>query len=316
MRGAVAKTLGSIPSAPTNFKKAMENNFEKKAIQSGDAKSDSAMAEFLNPTIQERILETREIENSEVISGGANRCVLVKLKDDGSGIFKPASGEGENHIGKNFGQQEVRLEVRAGTYYKRERATYLVDRFLDFNLVPPTVIREIDGEIGSLQQIVDYDNFGFEVPWHKLPEKELMKLFALDYILWSSDRGPENLLIKNNRIYAIDNGLTFGPDKFLPFEREGVSLGGDSEKSYSPPPPEIYSHWSIPAEIKEKINTFLERGRWQILRGQLLELLPPDEVDACFARIQKFAELIKNKGEISSRAELQFNPAAGEQDSN
>lgn len=78
-------------------------------------------------TPEEEILETRERSSSKPLQGGANKNLFIELKDDGAGVFKPKSGEAEN----------LKQGLEQGTYYKRERAAYLVDRFLGFGLTPP-----------------------------------------------------------------------------------------------------------------------------------------------------------------------------------
>ena len=69
---------------------------------------------------EEEVLTSREKTKSSELSGGCNKTIFVELKDDGAGVFKPKDGE----------KKGIRYGVEAGTYYKRERAAYLVDRFL------------------------------------------------------------------------------------------------------------------------------------------------------------------------------------------
>ena len=91
-------------------------------------------------TPTEVTIESHEKESGKKLGGGTNQTLYIKLKNDGSVVFKPKDGEAE---------MLAHLEQ-----YKRERAAYLVDRFMGLNLIPATVIREIDGKIGSAQEFI------------------------------------------------------------------------------------------------------------------------------------------------------------------
>jgi len=232
------------------------------------------------PDVTEKLLGTKEKESSRKLDGGINISVIVKLKDDGQGIFKPKSGEAN-----------VRGVVREGTYFKRERAAYLVDKFLDLGLVPPTVIRKIDGEIGSLQEFIPDAKTPGELDhkeWDQFPKRhkeELMKLWLFDMIIWNSDRHGGNLLVKGEKIYAIDNGLAFGNDWLHAYQD--------------------FDDEPIPESIKEKFRKFLSWDNGlEILSDLLKELLPPQEVETCIARIRLLGKVIEEEGKIP--AEIKF----------
>jgi hypothetical protein len=208
------------------------------------------------------------------------------LKDDGSGIFKPKNGE----------ERELRECAAAGTYFKRERAAYLIDRFLGFGIVPPTILREIDGEIGSFQQFIPEAKVAYQVPDKELKNRalagELATLWLLDFIIYNSDRHKFNFLVKsNNKVYAIDNGLSFAKDN-----------------------PKFYEEFfnrliPIPSEVAAGIERFLSWPEGKELCEQVLkQLLSADEVNACMARIERIGSIIKRYGEIpeNERQQLTF----------
>jgi len=232
---------------------------------------------------QEEILETRRERKTSGLNGGINETEFIELEDDGAGVFKPREGE-----------RVVRDEVEAGTYYKRERAAYLMDRFLGFGMVPPTVIRQIKGKVGSFQEFIPEALNGHMITaleYKKMEQTEFRRLWILDYILWNSDRHRGNFLYKDGKIYAIDNGLTFGNDDFIPH----ASFFGAE----------------IPNDITEKLRLFLswEQGK-TILRTLLSELLSQGEVDACLARIEFIAGILKNHNGVPQEyyEELPFYP--------
>lgn len=122
----------------------------------------------------ESILATREITKAEQLNNGnVNSVMLVHFKDDGKGIYKPKTGEDD------FSERPL---LPGGTFFQRERAGYLVDDFLHFNLVPPTVIREegVSDGVGSVQRFAEgnlfdevaLDRLKQDPAWESLSAKE------------------------------------------------------------------------------------------------------------------------------------------------
>ncbi|MEK7580279.1 MAG: hypothetical protein AAB465_01535 [Patescibacteria group bacterium] len=233
------------------------------------------------PDETERLLGTREKESTTKLIGGANESIVVKLKDDGRGIFKPLKGE----------EFSIRRDV-GGDLFKRERAAYLVDKFLDLGLVPSTVIREIDGEIGSIQEFIPDTKFigEFTEDERKQYKTELIKLFLFDAVIWNQDRHGHNFLLKDGKIYAIDNGYAFDSSSPLFY--------GD------------YASEPIPEEIKEKFRKFLSwTNGLEILKTLLDELLTPRQAKACIARIKFLGDIMKKQGVLPSEKDVKFNPS-------
>jgi len=257
-----------------------ENQFVKKRGKSerteiSDKGNSIEEEKFALESPGENILENREKTGIKSLKGGSNEVFFVELRDGGSGIFKPKSGE----------QEGLRFTVREGTYYLRERASYLIDKFLGFGLVPPTVIREIDGETGSLQQFVPDAKMGEEIPDKEYEESDslragLMKLMIFDYIIYNTDRNDGNFLVKNGNIYAIDNSLSFGKEvmKYFMYHRDFFNV-------------------SFPDEIRMSMEAFLaQKERQEQLKESLADLLSPDEIAACLARIGKIGGLLSKYG--------------------
>lgn len=221
-------------------------------------------------TEKEEILETNEARYVSLFSLGYwNKSFKVKLREDIYGIFKPKDGE----------RDYLRPAVTGGTYYKREYASYLVDKFLGFNLIPTTIIGEIDGKIGSLQEFIPDAKTTSRCKKEELEKfhKEFLNLFALDYIIYNSDRNWGNCLVAKNKFYAIDNGLTFGND----------ALWIAYAKKY------IISDFSEIYVITEKIKRLLEsQDKREKLQEILQFLLKKGETDACFARMEYFTQFI------------------------
>ncbi len=97
--------------------------------------------------------------------------------------------------------------------WRREVAAYELSRRLGWDLVPPTVARtDAPAGPGSLQAFVParYDEHYFTIrdePGHR---DAMRRLCAFDLVANSTDRkGGHVLLDGDDRIWAIDNGLTF-----------------------------------------------------------------------------------------------------------
>lgn len=125
-------------------------------------------------------------------------------------LWKPEGGELET------------LQYRiGGTQYTREEAAYLLDRSLNFYLVPVAYVADINDERGvvihySLNTSVSKDVYDYAPMW-------MERVAVLDYIMGQTDRHTGNFLThpdEPDRPILIDNGLSFPSDEiacFSPF---------------------------------------------------------------------------------------------------
>lgn len=148
-------------------------------------------------------------------------------------IFKPADGENKS------------LKKREGLppefkFYPRECAGYLVSDHFDLDIVPPTVIREVDNEIGALQLFLSpkyYKNFSQAdlQEMNQIRETEdWQKIAILDWLLINNDRHSDNMMTdrqKQGALVAIDHGIIldgsyyqyhtiYGPSRLLTQKNE------------------------------------------------------------------------------------------------
>lgn len=146
------------------------------------------------PDICDQLYRARHVRLRSLYAG-SNQCYLVTLEHDGErslAVYKPAAGEYPLY------------DFPAGTLYRREVATSLVDRLLGWELVPPTV--ETDGRygVGSLQLFIEDQGQG------EIELAELRRLVLLDVILNNADRKTDHCLVgEGGKLWAIDHGLTF-----------------------------------------------------------------------------------------------------------
>lgn len=125
-------------------------------------------------------------------------------------IFKPFEGEND----------EVHRQAHLESLYPRERAAYLISEHFGFDLVPPTVLRQIDGRIGSLQLFLPPDKYRVvdeegesEESWRAIGScPDFTKIALFDSLIAGVDRHDHNYLATTDEqeeihLAAIDHGL-------------------------------------------------------------------------------------------------------------
>lgn len=156
------------------------------------------------------------------------------------GLFKPFDEEihaPNNPIGPRFqgalGARKTRIGVRVGECCHREVAAFLVDQFLGFGIVPHTAYASFahylffdahENLYGFKKTKIKYGSFqeyvvGFKAivdaedkEINQVAIDEYQLLIVLDIIIGNSDRNAGNFLINEEKIAAIDHGLSF-PDR-------------------------------------------------------------------------------------------------------
>lgn len=238
--------------------------------------------------IEQNINQEIDLENGEIrlesvnkLIGGSNGVYLYDVGEFGKGVFKPKSEE----------EPDLRLEVKAGSYFLRERASYIVDRYLGFGLVPATVIRSINNEIGSLQMFKDIKKAdqGSESEYYLSQEylDSLYKLFFFDFLTFNSDRHHGNILTDYNRgqIIAIDNGLSFGNESIF---SDTLKCNWESRLSGKAPSEDMLN------TIIDSLNRVIGQEYRDKLISDIADLVGYDEATACMARISKLSDILKD----------------------
>ena len=203
-------------------------------------------------------------------------------------------------------------KIEPGTYYKHERAAYLVSQHLGLDIVPLTVIRDLGNEhgLGNIQLFIPNAKTLSEWSPYKKPDKnhnksqsriEMMATLALfDILIHETDRHSSNALFNEifqlkedgqlesrEKIYATDNGLSFGDARLRNF-----SILTDIGKA----------GWlcgeEIPQKVAEKFNDFI--GSEQSIQNLKIvlgkeDLLTEKESTALFARINYLKTLLNSK---------------------
>jgi uncharacterized repeat protein (TIGR03843 family) len=121
------------------------------------------------------------------------------------GIYKPHRGE------------RPLWDFPSGLY-RREVAAYELSQWLGWSVVPPTVLREADYGLGSVQLFIEADfakhyfNFLEEERFHL----QLKTMAAFDVVANNADRKGGHVLIDaDDHLWGIDNGLCFNVEPKL-----------------------------------------------------------------------------------------------------
>ncbi len=237
-------------------------------------------------------IESRPVSAERELGGGTEITRLIELKDDGRAVFKPADYE----------DRELNLD----SHQRCERAAYLVDRFLDFGLIPSTVIRTVGNFTGSAQEFIADGK-----TWDTATVAERQKttidafksLWLLDYILYNRDRHTRNFLVKEDgTLVAIDHGNTliggYFSGRFYCPKEENITddYGVDTMHTNSG-----YFDTVLPEVFVNKIKAFAaDKEKQRLLFELLCEQINTEAATACINRIKFIAGLIGDDYIISS----------------
>jgi hypothetical protein len=155
-----------------------------------------------------RILTEGDMEVHGRIAGSSNATLLVTCTlggDELMGVYKPLKGERP-------------LWDFPGGLFRREVAAYELSEALGWGLVPETVLR-LEGPFGegSVQRYVPEDGTSHyftlrdDPQWHPT----LMRLCAFDAVANNADRKSGHVLLAEERLWGIDNGLCFNEHEKL-----------------------------------------------------------------------------------------------------
>ncbi len=147
----------------------------------------------LKPLTGRLVNEEERLLNSDIVSDSIikigeyskNQVYKVTLKNGVKAIWKP--------------HREVWY-----SNYRTEVLAYELSALLEFNIVPATIVKDMNGVKGSLQLFIVSDEYKELNPG----EFYLQQLF--DFIIEHTDRavGHNYLIDENGRIVSIDNGLS------------------------------------------------------------------------------------------------------------
>lgn len=141
------------------------------------------------PQKVETKLKSMAIKSKKSISGThKNEVFEVTLEDGTKGIWKPHAEKLESN-------------------YRTEVLSYEFDQKFNFDLVPPTVERVVDGKKGSMQLFIEKPD-QYATPWKS--DYEEARQWTFDYLTAQGDRHPGNWFVdQHGKFVSIDNGISF-----------------------------------------------------------------------------------------------------------
>ncbi|HET8630232.1 MAG TPA: SCO1664 family protein [Thermomicrobiales bacterium] len=156
-----------------------------------------------SPAERSRLLREGEIVAHELVPWGSNYTFLVALAgDDGAprvaGIYKPRQGEAPL------------WDFPDGTLYKREYAAYLLSRWLGWDFIAETIVRDGPYGVGSVQAYVESEDDSHYFKLRDGHAAALQRIALFDLIANNADRKAGHLFKGlDGKVYGIDHGLTF-----------------------------------------------------------------------------------------------------------
>jgi len=145
------------------------------------------------------------VEGRLVDASNATLYARVSLGDQQIAvIYKPVRGE------------RPLWDFPDGTLAQREFASFLVDRALGWELIPPTTLRDGPFGPGMVQTWVDVDENVDPVALVRSRHGDLRRIAVLDAVINNADRKGGHLLpLASGSVMAIDHGVTFHSDDKL-----------------------------------------------------------------------------------------------------
>jgi hypothetical protein len=158
---------------------------------------------LLTPGLADQ-LATAELEVVGRLPHSSNGTYLVRCNPADSrtpplAVYKPAAGE------------RALWDFSSATLYRREVAAYELSHWLGWDLVPPTVVREVAPlGPGSLQAFVDHDPSQHYFSLVDAHRETFRRMAFFDLLANNADRKAGHCLLgSEGRIWGIDHGLMF-----------------------------------------------------------------------------------------------------------
>lgn len=227
---------------------------------------------FHEPTSRELELEHNETTPLRRIQGSP-RIWYVDIKDDGAGIFK-----------SRFYKEKIISDTQ------NEKAAYIISKIVGFDFVPVTVLRNIDGQEGALQEFIENTKLLDEVEQTQKIKDGLFKYWIFGHVIRNMDRHDYNVLIKNGEILSIDHEGSFDSDFQNP-------ANFDDFRSY-------YGEQAS-ADLVDIFRAFNnDSSRQELLRASLHGLIEQEDIDITTRRLLTVGNILLEKGRIESKEEL------------
>lgn len=234
----------------------------------------------------EAFLETALITGKRQLGGGEVVTAPWRLTLEKDGIMR-------NALWKN--PEDLQMEYLEG--WQWEIAAYRLDRYLELNMVPPTVEREFQGKRGCCQLWVTAEmdmrrkaREKIKTPSHKIYywNNAIYLQQAFDNLIANEDRHSGNILItKDWRMILIDHSRSFRTSQ--KFSTELIYT------AKHPAGPKIMK--KLPRAFVEKLKTLNQ----ELMKDIVGKYLTDEEIEAALMRrdliLKEIDKLIEKHGE-------------------
>jgi hypothetical protein len=165
----------------------------------------------------EQFLLTADVVSVESLGvgvTGAKRVTLVRDARQEQAVFKNVHSEYSRHLTDTRNLEDTYFTDK----WEYEVAAYRLDRLLGFDLVPVTVVREVEGEPGSVQEWIsgaisekDRVEEGRPLADRDRWAEQTNKMLIFDVLIYNVDRNQGNILLvaEDSRMWLIDHSRSF-----------------------------------------------------------------------------------------------------------
>ncbi len=162
-----------------------------------------------------QILQNGTVEIEGLLPWSSNYAFLVRVCEGPlalGAVYKPRRGE------------RPLWDFPQGTLCQREMAAYLVSEALGWHIVPPTVLREAQHGLGTIQFYIEHDpaRHYFTIEGEPGFQSQLQRIALLDILINNADRKAGHVLLQATdapdgieRLWGIDHGICFHSDPKL-----------------------------------------------------------------------------------------------------
>mgnify|MGYP001190124621 CR=1 FL=1 len=161
------------------------------------------------------VLQDGAVEIEGMLPWSSNYAFLVRVCQGPlavGAVYKPRRGE------------RPLWDFAQGTLCQREMAAYLVSEALGWHIVPPTVLRDAQHGLGTIQLYIDHDpaRHYFTIEGEPTFRSQLQRIALLDILINNADRKAGHVLLQETaspdgieRLWGIDHGICFHSDPKL-----------------------------------------------------------------------------------------------------
>lgn len=152
----------------------------------------------------DNILESGELEVLGRLVDASNASLLCQLPNGAQVIYKPIAGE------------RPLWDFPDGDLASREVVAFYVSEVGEFNVVPPTVMREGPFGLGAVQQWITTSEDVDVVEIAQSSDEQIRNLALFDIIINNADRKFGHILVTPEfRIFGCDHGVSFHEENKL-----------------------------------------------------------------------------------------------------